>query len=80
MQGPSPGTSAAHGAGRASPKKQDENVPWNKSWKLRKALQHEQEKQQSHNHPDERHITRVVQMEQQPKRSSPGFPKEIPNM
>jgi hypothetical protein len=35
------------------------------SWKLRRALQHEKEQQQQPIHPDERHIIRVVQTDQQ---------------
>jgi len=39
------------------------------SWKLRRALQHEKEQQKPPSHPDERHIIRVVQAEQQSNRA-----------
>jgi hypothetical protein len=40
-----------------------ENVGPYINWKLRRALQHEREQLENQNHPDERHIIRIVQAE-----------------
>lgn len=50
-----------------SPKKEDPQVY--RSWKLRRALQRENELQKE-NHPDERHIIRVAQHEERDRPSS----------